>query len=61
MTTPVPATPSSAGLFTGLAGDMRHALRLLGKNRGITLTTLLTLALCIGATTAIFSTVYSLM
>ena len=29
--------------------------------RGIAATTLLTLALCIGATTAIFSTVYSLM
>ncbi len=40
---------------------MRHAFRLLWKSKGITATTLLTLALGIGATTAIFSTVYSLM
>ncbi len=53
--------PGSAGLFSGIAGDLRHALRLLWKSRGISATTLLTLALCIGATTAIFSTVYSLM
>ena len=53
--------PTSAGLFTGMAGDVRHAFRLLWKSKGIAITTLLTLALCIGATTAIFSTVYSLM
>jgi predicted permease len=41
--------------------DLRHASRLLWKSKRITATTLLTLALCIGATTAIFSTVYSLM
>ena len=41
--------------------DLRHAFRLLWKSKRITATTLLTLALCIGATTAIFSTVYSLM
>ena len=41
--------------------DLRHALRLLWKSKGITATTLLTLGLGIGATTAIFSTVYSLM
>ena len=40
---------------------MRHALRLLWKSKGITATTLITLGLGIGATTAIFSTVYSLM
>jgi len=40
---------------------MRHALRLLWKSKGFTATTLLTLGLGIGATTAIFSTVYSLM
>ena len=44
-----------------LAYDLRHASRLLWKSKRITATTLLTLALCIGATTAIFSTVYSLM
>ena len=41
--------------------DIRHALRLLWKSKRITATTLVTLALCIGATTAIFSSVYSLM
>jgi len=41
--------------------DLRHALRLLWKSKRITATTLLTLALCIGATTAIFSSVYALM
>lgn len=41
--------------------DVRLAFRLLWQAKRITATTLLTLALCIGATTAIFSTVYSLM
>lgn len=41
--------------------DLRQAARLLWKTKRITATTLLTLALCIGATTAIFSSVYSLM
>src|SRR5215510_8602140 len=41
--------------------DVRHVLRLLWKSKRITVTTLFTLALCIGATTAIFSSVYALM
>src|SRR4029453_7883708 len=41
--------------------DLRHAFRLLWKSKRITAPTLVTLALCIGATTAIFSSVYSLM
>ncbi len=53
--------PTSAGIWTGSLTDLRHAFRLLWKSKRITATTLLTLALCIGATTAIFSTVYSLM
>ncbi len=52
---------SSAGLLSGVFGDLRHALRLLWKSKGLSATTLLTLALCIGATTAIFSSVYSLL
>ncbi|MCX6956066.1 MAG: ABC transporter permease [Verrucomicrobia bacterium] len=56
-----PTDSPSAGLFTGVSGDLRHALRLLWKGKGLTATTLLTLALCIGATTAIFSTVYALL
>ncbi|HKE86945.1 MAG TPA: ABC transporter permease [Vicinamibacterales bacterium] len=54
------ASPS-AGLWTGSLTDFRHAFRLLWKSKRITVTTLVTLALCIGATTAIFSSVYSLM
>lgn len=50
-----------ASLLSGSVGDLRHALRLLLKSKGISTVTLLTLALCIGATTAIFSSVYSLM
>src|SRR4051812_46926708 len=51
----------SAGVLSGVSGDLRHALRLLWKGKGLSATTLLTLALCIGATTAIFSSVYSLL
>ena len=62
MTSSTPASAStSAGLFSGLLTDTRHAFRLLWKSKRITATTLITLALCIGATTAIFSSVYSLM
>src|SRR5262245_28794247 len=48
-------------ILTGSLADFRHAFRLLWKSKRITATTLVTLALCIGATTAIFSSVYSLM
>src|SRR3954463_2814632 len=44
-----------------MTSELRHASRLLWKSKGITATTLLTLGLGIGATTAIFSSVYSLM
>ena len=62
MTSSHRASPSSsAGIWTGSLTDLRHAVRLLWKAKGFTATTLLTLGLGIGATTAIFSTVYSLM
>ncbi len=41
--------------------DVRYALRQLRRNRGFTLTAVITLGLGIGATTAIFSAVYSLL
>ncbi len=59
-----PAAPRESWLAAAAAGlrtDFRHAFRLLGKSKGLSAITLLTLALCIGATTAIFSTVYALM
>ncbi len=56
-----PIDDSSAGVFSGVFGDLRHASRLLWKGKGLSATTLLTLALCIGATTAIFSSVYALL
>ncbi|MBA4136646.1 MAG: hypothetical protein C0518_04950 [Opitutus sp.] len=52
---------SPVSFLTGSLGDLRHAFRLLLKSKGIAAVTLLTLALCIGATTAIFSSVYGLM
>jgi hypothetical protein len=62
MTSSPPASASpSAGLFAGSVTDFRQTVRLLWKSKRITATTLVTLALCIGATTAIFSSVYSLM
>ena len=56
-----PSAPLTAGFWTGSRADVRHAVRLLWKSKRITATTLVTLALCIGATAAIFSSVYSLL
>src|SRR5438045_9747072 len=44
-----------------MRSELRRPLRGMPTSKRITATTLLTLALCIGATTAIFSSVYSLM
>jgi putative ABC transport system permease protein len=45
----------------GLFQDLRYGLRLLARNPSVTLVMILTLALAIGATTAIFSVVYGVL
>ena len=45
--------------MANLIRDLRHSQRLMRKSRGVTLTILLTLALGIGATTAIFTVDYA--
>ncbi len=48
-------TTPRASAFESPIRDLRHALRLLAKGRGFTVTVLLTLMLCVGAAVAVFS------
>ena len=49
------------GALSSVSRDLRYGLRILFKSRGLTTVAILSLALGIGATTSIFSTVYGVL
>ncbi|HEV8411357.1 MAG TPA: ABC transporter permease [Gemmatimonadaceae bacterium] len=55
------STPSGDGIMQNTFNDLRFAVRLLARRPGFTALAVLTLALGIGATTAIFSAVYPIL
>jgi putative ABC transport system permease protein len=60
----IPTKASDSWVFrisAGVSGDAKYAARRLWKEKGFASLALLTLALCIGANTAIFSMVYALI
>src|SRR5262249_36301772 len=54
---PVLGASVGTGFWAGLGNDVRYGFRALRKGRGVTAVALVTLALGIGATTAVFSLV----
>src|SRR5688572_3832425 len=53
--------PQMNGFIEDIARDLRHAWRLLTRTRGFTVTAIAVLAICIGANSAVFSVINSLL